>query len=255
MRILFIGDIVGSGGRQIVADLLSSIKETYNIDFVIANGENAAHGKGITKKIYNQLKAVGVDVVTMGNHTFAKSEIFKFYHECEDLLVPANMEPLDFGNYYKVYEVNHKHICVVNLYGEAFMNRVGDSPFPYMDHVLKYVSADYYFVDFHAESTSEKMFFAHYYKDRVDAVVGTHTHVQTSDARLIGSTAYITDVGMCGAKDSIIGRDFDELKRYIMDEEKTHFKVAKGDNFLNAVVITIDDDSMKSVAIEAIIRD
>ena len=235
------------------------IAETYlkdvDIDIVIANGENSAHGKGITKKIYNQLKNVGIDIITMGNHTYAKSEIFKFYHECEDLLVPANMEPLDFGNYYKVVDVNGKKICVVNLYGEAFMNRVGDTPYPYMDYVLERVKADYYFVDFHAESTSEKMFFATFYKDRVNAIVGTHTHVQTSDARLIGKTAYITDVGMCGAKESIIGRDFEELKRYIIDEEKTHFKVAKGDNFLNAVVITIDDETMESTKIEAIIRD
>ena len=252
MRLLFIGDIVGSSGRQIVADLLSSIKETYNIDFVIANGENAAHGKGITKKIYNQLKNLGIDVITMGNHSFAKREIFDFYDECDDLLIPANIDPLEFGEYYKVYEVKGKRICVINLYGEAFMNRVADSPYPWMDYVLESVDADYYFVDFHAESTSEKMFFAHYYQDRVDAVCGTHTHVQTNDARLIGSTAYITDVGMCGAKDSIIGRDYEELKTYIIDQEKTYFKVATGESFFNAVVITVDDETMKSIAIETI---
>ncbi|NLW15764.1 MAG: TIGR00282 family metallophosphoesterase [Erysipelothrix sp.] len=254
MRILFIGDIVGSSGRQIVADLLSSIKEEYKIDFVIANGENSAHGKGITQKIYNQLMSYGIDVITLGNHAFAKNEIYKFYRECDDLLIPANMEPLDFGHYYKVYDVKNKEICVINLYGEAFMNRVGDSPYPYMDWVLENVKADYYFVDFHAESTSEKMFFANYYKDRIDALCGTHTHVQTADARLIGNTAYITDAGMCGATDSIIGRDFEELKRFLILNEKTHFKVATGKSFFNAVVITVDDETMKSTAIEAIAR-
>ena len=254
MRILFIGDIVGSSGRQVVADLLSSIKEEYKIDFVIANGENAAHGKGITKKIYNRLINLGIDVITMGNHTFAKREIYDFYDECDNLLVPANMEPLDFGDYYKVYEVKGKNICVVNLYGEAFMNRVADSPYPYMDWVLENIDADYIFVDFHAESTSEKMFFATMYQNKIDALCGTHTHVQTNDARLIGNTAYITDVGMCGAKESIIGRDFEELKKFIIDEEKTYFKVATGESFFNAVVITVDEETMTSTAIETIQR-
>lgn len=252
MRILFIGDIVGSSGRQIVADLLSSIKNEYEIDFVIANGENSAHGKGITRKIYHQLKNLGIDVITMGNHTFAKREIYNFYDECEDLLVPANIDPIDFGNYYKTYEVKGKTLCVLSLYGEAFMNRVGDSPYPYMDWVLENVPADYYFVDFHGESTSEKMFFAHFYQNRIDAVCGTHTHVQTADERLIGQTAYITDVGMCGAKTSIIGRDFNELKKSIIDQEKTYFKVATGESFFNAVVITVDEETMTSVSIERI---
>ena len=134
------------------------------------------------------------------------------------------------------------------------MNRVADSPYPWMDYVLETIKADYYFVDFHAESTSEKMFFANYYKDRVDAVCGTHTHVQTSDARLIGKTAYITDVGMCGAYDSIIGRSYEELKKNIIYKERTYFEVATGDSFLNAVVITIDEETMESVSIEAISR-
>ncbi len=252
MNILFIGDIVGASGRQIVVDHLSLLKEQYAIDFVIANGENAAHGKGITEKIYNQLIAAGVQCITMGNHTFAKSEIFEFYERCPDLLVPANIEPLDFGQYYKVYDVLGKSICVVNLYGEAFMNRVGDSPYPYMDDLLENTSYDYYFVDFHAESTSEKMLFANVYHDRVGAVVGTHTHVQTADERLIGNCAYITDVGMCGAYDSVIGRDVEELYRRVILGEKTHFKVALGDAFINAVVVSIDPVTMKSMKIERI---
>lgn len=254
MKLLFIGDIVGSSGRQIVADHLSTLIEDYNVDFVIANGENAAHGKGITKRIYNQLIQLGVNVVTMGNHTFAKSEIYDFYDECEHLLVPANIDPVDFGNYYKVYNVNDRLICVVNLYGEAFMNRVGDKPYKYMEYVLDHVEADYYFVDFHAESTSEKMFFATLYKDEIDALVGTHTHVQTADERLIGNVAYITDVGMCGALDSIIGRDFNELKENIIDGVRTYYEVGSGESFLNAVLITIDDETMLSTDIMRITR-
>ena len=254
MQILFIGDIVGANGRQIVADHLSSLVEEYNIDFVIANGENSAHGKGITKKIYNRFMELGINCVTMGNHTFAKSEIYDFYDECDNLLVPGNMLPLDFGNYFKVYEVKGKQMCVVNLYGEAFMNHVGASPFIYMDKVLKHVKADYYFIDFHGESTSEKMLFANYYKERIDAVCGTHTHVQTADNRLIGNVAYISDVGMCGAYDSIIGRDVNELIENLIYDQKTHFTVAKGEAFLNAVVISIDEDTMKSTDIIRVTR-
>ena len=254
MKLLFIGDIVGASGRQIVVDHLSTLKEEYALDFIIANGENSAHGKGITKKIYKQLKQAGVDCITMGNHTFAKSEIFDFYEECEDLLVPANIEPVDFGNYYKIYNVKGKTICVVNLYGEAFMNRVGGSPYPFMDEVLDATDCDFYFVDFHAESTSEKMLFAHIYQDQVDCVVGTHTHVQTADQRMIGQCAYITDVGMCGAYDSVIGRDVEELYNRVILNEKTHFKVAQGEAFLNAVLVNIDDSTMKAKSIKRINR-
>lgn len=250
MKILFIGDIVGKSGRQIVADHLPLIKKEHGIDFVIANGENAAHGKGITRRIYRFLTEIGIECITMGNHSFAKSEIMDHYKDCPNLLIPANIEPLDFGNYYKVFTLKDKKICVVNLYGEAFMNRVGDSPYAYMDYVLDNVESDYIFVDFHAESTSEKVFFARMYQNDVDAVVGTHTHVQTADERLIAQCAFITDVGMCGPKDGVIGRDFDELYQNVILKEKTHYKLASGEDMFNAVIIEIDDESMTSLSIE-----
>ena len=252
MRILFIGDIVGSSGRQIVVDHLPMLKDTESIDFVIANGENSAHGKGITKKIYNQLKRAGVDCITMGNHSFAKKEIFDFYPECEDLLIPANIEP-PFGEFYKIYTLNDKTVCVISMYGQAFMNRVGDSsPYHFMDDLLESTNCDYYFVDYHGESTSEKMLFAHVYRERVGCVVGTHTHVQTADERLIGDCAYITDVGMCGAKWSIIGRDIDEIYDNVIMGENTRFEVAEGDAFFNGVIVDIDDATMKSLAIKRV---
>ena len=250
MNILFIGDIVGKSGRQIVADHLPLIKKEHDIDFVIANGENAAHGKGITQRIYRFFMEIGVDCVTMGNHTFAKSEIMDHYDDCPNLLVPANIEPLDFGNYYKVYEVNGKNICVVNLYGEAFMNRVGDSPYTYMDDIIDNVESDYIFVDFHAESTSEKIFFAKMYENDVDCVVGTHTHVQTAGERLLGNCAFITDVGMCGPKDGVIGRDFEELYQNVILKERTHYKLASGDAMFNGVVVHVDDETMTSRSIK-----
>ncbi len=252
MNILFIGDIVGASGRRVVVDHLALLIDQYKIDFVIANGENAAHGKGITKKIYDQFMDLGIQCVTMGNHTFAKSEIIQDYPQCPNLLIPANIEPLDFGNYYKAYEVKGKTICVVNLYGEAFMNRVGDSPYPYMEDLLAQSDYDYYFVDFHAESTSEKMLFANVFHEEVGCVVGTHTHVQTADNRMIENCAYITDVGMCGAINSVIGRDVEELYKRVILNEKTHFKVADGEAFLNAVVVEVDETSMKSKSITRI---
>jgi len=249
MNILFVGDIVGKPGRKILGEKLNRIVQQNEIDFVIVNGENSAHGKGITPRIYRYFMDLGVDCVTMGNHTFAKREIMEAYDQCDNLLIPANIEPLDFGNYYKVYDVKERKICVVNLYGVSFMNNVADEPFPYMDWVLNEVEADYYFVDFHAESTSEKIFFARMYQNDVDAVVGTHTHVQTADEQLIGHCAYITDVGMTGPKDGVIGRDFEELYTAFIKNEKTHYTLAKGEAMLNAVIIEVDDESMRSKSI------
>lgn len=252
MKLLFIGDIVGSSGRRVVVDHLSLLKKEHNIDFTIANGENAAHGKGITRKIYDQFKSLGIDAITMGNHTFAKHEIYEDYKYCPDLLVPGNMEPLNFGRYYKVFDVQGKRICVVNLYGEAFMYRAAGSPFSFMDDVLDEVDADFYFIDLHAESTSEKRFFFQYYRGQIQACVGTHTHIQTADETVVDGCAYITDVGMCGVEDSIIGRDYHELYDTIIDGKKTHFKPAQGSAILQAVVIEIDDDSMQSTNIQRI---
>ena len=252
MKILFIGDIVGKSGRQIVADSLPKIRDEYEIDFVIANGENSAHGKGITPRIYRFFMELGIDCVTMGNHSFAKSEIIKHYDACPNLLIPANIEPLDFGNYYKVYEVEGKTICVVNLYGQAFMNHVADAPFPYMDYVIDNVEADYIFVDFHGEANAEKIFFARMYQNDIDAVVGTHTHVQTADEQMFKDCAYITDVGMCGPKEGVIGRDFEELYAITILEERTHYTLAEGEAMFNAVVIDIDSETMTSKSIQRI---
>lgn len=252
MKILFIGDIVGASGRQIVVDHLSVLKEKHTPDFIIANGENSAHGKGITFKIYQQLIDAGIECITMGNHTFAKRELLEHLDECEHLLIPANMQGAILGQSHRIYYVNGYKLCVVSLYGESFMNNVDGNPYDKMEEILEHTSADFYFVDFHAESNSEKMLFTHMYADKVHAVVGTHTHVQTADNRIINKTAYITDVGMCGAKHSIIGRDIDEIYTNVIKKEKTYFKVATGEAFLNAVLVTIDEDNKQATSIERI---
>lgn len=251
MRILFVGDVVGAVGRKMVGEHVKRIKEQEHVDLVITNGENAAHGKGLTYKIYQQLLSYGSDIITMGNHTFSKDAILSFIDDADCLVRPMNLEPLEYGQYYKIVEVKGKRVCVCNIMCEVFMHNVSASPFDCMDEILDTVDADIYFVDLHGEATSEKTVFAHIYKDRVQVIVGTHTHVQTADERLLANTAFISDVGMCGAYDSIIGRDIDEVTTRFLTQEKTRFTVAEGEGIFCAVIVDINDDN-QATAIERI---
>lgn len=252
MKVLFIGDIVGSVGREIVREKLPQLKEEYAIDLVVANGENAAHGKGITRKIYQQLLSYGVDVITMGNHTFSKNDIFQFIEEADRMVRPANMEPTDYGEHTIVVKVLDKRVAISNLSGEVWMHNVIDSPFDCMEDILQDVEADIYLVDFHGEATSEKIAFAYHFSDRIQAVVGTHTHVQTADERIVYGCAAITDLGMCGAYTSVLGRDVEEIVTRFTTDEKTKFQIANGPAIFCGAVVEIDDLSNRAVAIERI---
>lgn len=252
MNILFIGDIVGSVGRECVREQLPLLKEKYEIDLVVANGENAAHGKGITRKIYHQLRAYGIDVITMGNHTFSKNDLFQFIDEADRLVRPANMEPLDYGNHTVCLEVKGKKIAVSNLCGEVWMNNIADSPFYCMEEILNSVDADIYLVDFHGEATSEKIAFTYHFCDRISAVVGTHTHVQTADERIVYGCAAITDLGMCGAYTSVLGRDVEEIITRFTTNEKTKFKIAEGPGIFCGALVRLDDVTNRAVAVERI---
>lgn len=252
MKILFIGDIVGSSGREIVREQLPLLKQQYDIDLVVANGENSAHGKGITRKIYNQLLSYGVDVITMGNHTFSKNDIFQFIEEADKMVRPANMEPCDYGQHSVVVNVNGKRVAISNLSGEVWMNNVIDSPFYCMEDILQDIEADIYLVDFHGEATSEKIAFTYAFAGRVQAVVGTHTHVQTADERIVYGTAAITDLGMCGAYTSVLGRDVEEIVTRFTTEEKTKFKIALGPSIFCGALVTLDDISNQAISIERI---
>lgn len=253
MRILFIGDIVGSPGRSVVERYLRSLQEQYQIDFTVANGENAAHGKGITTRIYHQLLQMGIDCITMGNHTFSKDDIYRFIEEADCLVRPGNMEPLDVGVCTRVFEVKGKQIAVSNLCGEVFMNNVVDSPFALMEDILEdYEDADIHLVDLHAEATSEKIAFTYNFAGRVSAVVGTHTHVQTADERIVHGTAAISDLGMCGPYTSVIGRDVEEILTRFTTDEKTRFTVAGGEGIFCGVVVTIDETTNLATHIERI---
>ncbi|MDO4940232.1 MAG: TIGR00282 family metallophosphoesterase [Erysipelotrichaceae bacterium] len=253
MRILFIGDIVGKSGRDIVSSLLYSLKVEYNIDLVIANGENSAHGKGITYKIYNQLINDGVDYITMGNHTFSKKEIFDHIDEMDALIVPFNHEKRTCGKYYRFIDYNNIRFCLTNILGNALMGESNISMFDSMDQIIKETSnnnVDFYFVDLHAETTAEKRIFAEYYKDVAKVVVGTHTHVQTADERMINDVAFISDVGMCGTYDSVIGRDISESVNAMLTSQKSQYTIAEGDAIFCAVIIEIDDILKKPISIE-----
>ena len=255
MRILFIGDIVGKSGRDIVSSLLYSLKKEKNIDLVIANGENSAHGKGITKKIYNELLSDGIDYITMGNHTYSKSEINEHMDDLDRLIVPFNHGKRNSDNYYKIITYKSIKFCLTNILGTALMCETSDDQYQSFNKIVeetKKFNPDFYFVDLHAETTAEKRTFAEYYKDVAKVVVGTHTHVQTADERMIGECAFISDVGMCGAYDSVIGRDIDETINSNIYHEKTHYSIAEGPAQFNAVIIEVDDNKHVPTSIERI---
>ena len=218
MNILIIGDIVGLSGVNKVKESLPKFKKENDIDFVIANGENSADGMGITSKIFKELIMSGIDVITMGNHTWGKKDIFNIIDN-KKLLRPANYPKDVVGNGYGIYECNGKKIAVINLIGRASMNVLSDNPFVITDEILKEVKdkVDAIIVDFHAEATAEKIAMGYYLDGRVTCLFGTHTHVATADETILEKgTAYITDIGMTGPKKSVIGMDVDaSIKRFV----------------------------------------
>lgn len=252
MRLLFVGDVVGAVGRKMMMKYVPLLKEEEHIDFTIVNGENAAHGKGITRKIYHQFLNNGVDLITMGNHTFSKDTIFTFIDEADQMIRPMNLEPMDVGQSYKVVEINGLKVCFVNLMCEVFMIKVPMSPFDCMEEILQEVEADIYFVDLHGEATSEKIAFSYYFEKRVQVVVGTHTHIQTADEKVENGSAFISDVGMCGAYRSVIGRDIDEILHRFTTKEKTRYTIAEGDGIFCGVIIDIDEETKQATAIKRI---
>lgn len=255
MKILFIGDIVGKSGRDIVSSLLYDLKKDNDIDLVIANGENSAHGKGITYKIYNQLLSFGIDYITMGNHTYSKNEINNYIDDMDRLIVPYNHLKRTSDNYYKIISCKGINICLTNILGKVLMGESSMDPYIAFKQVLDETSnndIDFYFVDIHAETTAEKRLFLEYFKDYTKIVVGTHTHVQTADEDIIHDCAFISDVGMCGSYESIIGRDIDETITSHIEKQKTNYKIAEGDGLFCGVIIEVDENKKIPVGIKRI---
>lgn len=252
MRILFIGDIVGSSGRQVLQQHLPTLRKELKPDLTIVNGENSAHGKGITSKIYRSLLSYGADYITMGNHTFSKNELLFFIDEADCLIRPMNMKPLEYGEYIRLAQVCGKTVAIVNLCGEVWMENIVRNPFDCMDELLQEVKADLWFVDFHAETTGEKQTFAQVYADQVAMIVGTHTHVQTADEQNLRGCAYITDAGMCGTFDSILGRDKEEVIARVLYQEKTRYTVAEGPAILCGIWADFDEITNRCTHVERI---
>ncbi|ABO50438.1 metallophosphoesterase [Desulforamulus reducens MI-1] len=255
MRVLMIGDIVGRPGRRAILDNLQALRKELNIDFVIANGENAAGGHGITKEIAKQLFATGVDVFTMGNHVWNKKEIIAYIEKERKIIRPANYPPGTPGAGYNIYETNSGHsIAVINISGRIFMQEL-DCPFRKIDKILEEINSktNLIFVDFHAEATSEKVAMGWYLDGRVTALCGTHTHVQTADERILPKgSAYITDIGMTGPRDSVIGVSTNLVIEKFMTQMPRRFEVAETDYQLNAVVIDVNPDNGIATNIERI---
>lgn len=255
MRFLIIGDIVGNSGVEYLQKHLDSIKKLNKIDFVIANGENSTPvGKGISKAVAQSLYNCGVDVVTMGNHTFNNYEINKLFDEDFPVIRPGNMPPETLGEGYIVTDFFGTKIAVINLLGRVYMEPV-DCPFRTADKIIDKIKneADIIIVDFHAEATSEKKAMGFYLDGKVSAVFGTHTHVQTADEVILeNGTAYITDVGMTGCHNSILGVKKDIIiKRFLTAIPQRH-EIEDGTATLEGVIIDIDEGTGKATNIERI---
>ena len=241
MKILFIGDIVGKPGRASVTQVLPSLRKELAIDLVIANVENVAHGKGVTQKTWAEMQRAGVDVGTGGNHTVSKDDARQLLAEPDTKLIrPANYADLP-GSGDVTVTIGEQKVRVLNLVGQAFMDEDIASPFKTADELLT-AKTGITILDMHAEATSEKVAIGWHLDGRVSAVIGTHTHVPTADARILpNGTAYVTDAGMCGLRDGIIGVDREAIMpRFLSGEKKTHAIAEHGPAVFNAILLDID---------------
>ena len=254
MRILIVGDAVGRPGRKAFAKITAKLKKEREIDLVIINGENSAGGRGITRESFDELTAGGADIVTTGNHVWDRKEVKEIIDAEPYLIRPANYPEGAPGKGYCIYPHKRKTIGVMNLSGRAYMSLL-DCPFRKADDMLRELKGkcDIIILDFHAEATSEKNVMGYYLDGRVNVVVGTHTHVQTADERLLPKgTAYITDLGMVGARDSILGVKSECIIDKFLYSLPVKFDVAEGVCIYNAVLVEIDEATNKTVGIERI---
>ena len=257
MKILFIGDIVGSPGREAVKGLLPGLQKEFGLDFVIANAENAAGGSGITPKVAQELFEAGVNVLTSGDHIWKKREIFEIIDKEERILRPLNFPSGVPGRGYCLFKAkNGSRIGVVNVQGRVFMEAL-ECPFKTSRQAIEELSREtkVIIVDIHAEATSEKVALGWYLDGKVSAVLGTHTHIQTADEKILpGGSAYITDVGMTGPLDSVIGRRVEDVLERFITGVPTRFDIAKENIQLQGAVLEIDDSSAKAKSIVRIQR-
>lgn len=257
MKILFIGDIVGRPGREVLENNLPRLEEEFGTDFTIVNGENASGGFGMDLKAYDMISAAGADAFTMGNHTFDNKKIFDFIDQKDNIVRPLNLTVKAPGKGCRSFSLaGNTKLTVINVVGRAYSNSSLDCPFKMIDELLKEIALkdQIIFVDFHGDATSEKVCFGHYFDGRVSAVCGTHTHIQTADEKILPrGTAYITDAGMTGGYDSCLGMDKEASISIFTELKRRQMKPAAGERQINGVVIEIDEDH-KAKSIQRINR-
>ena len=249
MKILFLGDIVGNAGIKVLENHIGNLRNKYKPNLIIVNGENATKGKGLNLKDYKRLMSLNISCITMGNHTYRQKEINDFIDEAK-IVRPANIIGQK-GLGYKIIKYNDKSVAIINLIGSFNMKLDFEieNPFIKIDELLKEIVADYIVVDFHAEATSEKLALAYMLDGKVAAVVGTHTHIQTNDARILDKgTLYITDLGMCGSYDSIIGVKKDIIINRFKDNDLSMFELEdKGKMIISGVLLDLDNKKCELV--------
>ena len=251
--VLFVADIVGKPGLEITARLLPGLKEKYQPDLIIANGENGVNGKGLSEAVAKEYFELGINVITGGNHIWENAEIYKIWQKAGRVLRPANYPPSNPGRGFLLFELpDGATAAVINLQGRTFMYPI-DCPFRIADDILRRLksAARLIVVDFHAEASAEKMALGWHLDGRVSAVIGTHTHVPTADERILpGGTGYITDVGMTGPFDSVIGMKKETAIKRFMRQVPMRFEVATNDNRLCALILKVNKKTAKTVSIE-----
>lgn len=259
MRVLIVGDIVGLPGMTKLKEKLSIIKEREDVDFIIVNGENSANGKGIRIKEYNDILSYGVDAITMGNHLYYRKEMADEYIKLDKLAIPANVTDI-VGNKSIIVEKNGLKFGIINIIGTFGMGERFEkntlSPFKIVKEqieILKSNDVDYMFVDFHAEATAEKIAMGYFLDGIVTCIFGTHTHVQTADEKILSfGTAYITDVGMTGPRDSVIGLSKEVAMKRFVDNEYVKYECSNNKAIFNAIILDIDENTKKVQTISRI---
>ena len=255
VNILCIGDIVGRPGRRIVADRLKAVVRERDVDCVIANAENAAGGSGLTPQIYNKLLRYGVNLITLGDHAYRKREIIKTLETEDNIVRPANLSERAAGKWKAVYKTaKGPTVAVVALIGRLYM-KGADCPYNAIDRILPQLKqeADIIVVDFHAEATSEKIAMGYHLDGRASLCFGTHTHVVTADEKILSKgTAYITDIGMTGAHDSVLGRSVENVLKSFRTQMPFPFEIATGDVKISAILATVDSNTKRAEHIERI---
>lgn len=256
MRILFFGDIVGKIGRKAVKDNINSMVEKYQIDFVVANGENATHGKGINQNHYLEFIDEGIDAITLGNHYLSKKSIIDYLDEDDALIRPLNILQDMPGEGSRLFSVNGVNIRITNLLGTSFMNEEVVQPYQALHELLDSIQGEdsIHIVDYHAEATGEKMCFAYVFDGLVSAIVGTHTHVQTNDAHILNNgTGFISDIGMCGDANGVLGFEKTSvINKTVFGSDSKFALNESGQSIINAVLLDIDEITKKCREIFAI---